>query len=280
MTTIVCGERGSGKSVETIRTIYEYIAGKPEKGIPGRKALIFDVNDEFGDFKFGGNDHHNIRAIAYADIVKYSMSKLTQVRRLRPYSDDGKRMTLNDMADALSVILEKYRNGLLLVEDINLYVNDNLPSDLIGSLATSRHIGLDIVIHFQSIGRAAHPKVIAMMNMIRLYKTGDSVSRHETKFQERTQILQIAEEIVRNKYLQGDRHYFLFVDMQNNKIRGKFTKDEALFAIHTYASYNEKKIIRPYMYQRDFKSGLKTHDEPSAYKAAREDLLKKYFAFK
>ena len=44
---IATGKRGVGKSVETIRMIDEYVAGNPTKGVPPRKALIFDVNDEF-----------------------------------------------------------------------------------------------------------------------------------------------------------------------------------------------------------------------------------------
>jgi hypothetical protein len=45
---VACGKKGVGKSVETIRMIYEYVNGNPAKGVPPRKALIFDVNDEFG----------------------------------------------------------------------------------------------------------------------------------------------------------------------------------------------------------------------------------------
>ena len=62
-------------------------------------------------------------------------------------------MTLNEVADALWKILQDYKGGLLLVEDVNKYVGDYLPNDLVGALCTNRHSSLDIILHFQSIGR-------------------------------------------------------------------------------------------------------------------------------
>ena len=50
MVLIACGKKGVGKTVATIEMIYRYISGNPQKGIPPRKALIFDVNDEFSHF--------------------------------------------------------------------------------------------------------------------------------------------------------------------------------------------------------------------------------------
>jgi hypothetical protein len=49
--------------------IDEYVMGNPSKGIPPRKALIFDVNDEFSGFVY--NDvQRSIKAIAIKDILK------------------------------------------------------------------------------------------------------------------------------------------------------------------------------------------------------------------
>ena len=46
-----------------------------------------------------------------------------ECRRIRPYNDDGSKMTLNDVADCLWQVLQDYRGGLLLIEDINKYVS-------------------------------------------------------------------------------------------------------------------------------------------------------------
>ncbi len=272
---IACGKKGVGKSVETIRMIDEYVAGNPSKGVPPRKALIFDVNDEFSSFWYFGQQR-SIKAIAIKDIMKFSIHPKIEVRRIRPFWDDGKKMTINDMGEVLGIILDKYRNGLLLVEDINKYLSDAMPADLIGSLATSRHIGLDIVSHFQNIGRAGNPKLLGNLNMIRLHKTNDTVERHKNKFEEKTEILQIAEYIINKRYFDGDIRYFVYVDTENMKIRGKFTKQEVEDAIHQYISERYSRIISPMLQMRDRK-GVKIYTEESALTEANKNLMKTYF---
>lgn len=274
---IACGKRGVGKTVETVKMIDEYVSGNPSKGIPPRKALIFDVNDEFSSFWYFGQQR-SIKAIAIKDILKFSVHPKVEVRRIRPFWDDGKKLTINDMGEVLGIILDNYRNGLLLVEDINKYLSDSMPSDLIGSLATSRHIGLDIVSHFQNIGRAGNPKLLGNLNMIRLHKTNDTVERHKNKFEEKTELLQIAENLVNKKYFDGDIRYFVFVDIENMKVRGKIAKSEAEDAIHQYITERYSRIISPMLQLRD-KKGKKTYNEESALSAANAQLLKVYFSF-
>ena len=274
---IACGKRGVGKTVETVKMIDEYISGNVAKGIPPRKALIFDVNDEFASFWYFGQQR-SIKAIAIKDILKFSVHPKVEVRRIRPFWDDGKKLTINDMGEVLGIILDNYRNGLLLVEDINKYLSDSMPSDLIGSLATSRHIGLDIVSHFQNIGRAGNPKLLGNLNMIRLHKTNDTVERHKNKFEEKTELLQIAENLVNKKYFEGDIRYFVFVDIENMKIRGKIAKSEAEDAIHQYITERYSRIISPMMQLRD-KKGKKTYNEETALSSANAQLLNVYFSF-
>jgi len=274
---ISAGQKGVGKTIETIRMIDEYVAGNAANGVPPRKALIFDVNDEFSSFWYFGQTR-SIKAIAIKDILKFSVHPKIEVRRIRPYMDDGRRMTLNDMAEVLGIILDNYRNGLLLVEDINKYLNDSMPADLIGSLATARHIGLDIVSHFQNIGRIGNPKILGNLNIIRLHKTSDTVERHKNKFEEKTEILQIAEYIVSKRYYDEDIRFFVYVDVQAMKIRGKFSKFEAEEAIHTYITERYDRIINPMLKLRD-RRGKKIHTEESALKGVNERLFKNYFAF-
>jgi hypothetical protein len=272
---VACGKRGVGKTVETVRQLDEYVAGNPAKGVPPRKALIFDVNDEFSSFWFFGQTR-KIPALAIRDIMKFSIHPQVEIRRIRPFWDDGKKMTINDMAEVLGIILENYRNGLLLVEDINKYLSDAMPSDLIGSLATSRHIGLDIITHFQNIGRAGNPKLLGNLNMIRLHKTNDTVERHKNKFEEKTEVLQIAEYIINNRYFAGDTRYFVYVDVENMKIRGKFSREEVDNAVHNYITERYSRIISPMLQLRD-KKGKKIYTDESALRAANEKLTKTYF---
>ena len=140
---VAVGKKGVGKSYTTDKMLHNYIQGNPSKGVAGRKALILDVNDEY----------QHVRAIALKDIVKFSAHPTIELRRVRPFMPDGRRMTLDKIAETLFIILEQYRGGLLLIEDINRYVSDHLPKDIEGAICTNRHVDLDIVMHFQSIGR-------------------------------------------------------------------------------------------------------------------------------
>jgi hypothetical protein len=276
MVVIACGKKGVGKTVATIEMIYRYISGNPQKGIPPRKALIFDVNDEFSHFWYHGS-YHSIKALAISDILRFSVHPKVEVRRIRPFWDDGTKMGIDDMAEVLGIILENYRNGLLLVEDINKYTNDTLKGDLVGSLATVRHIGIDLIAHYQSVGRAANPKLLCNTKIIRLHKTNDSVARHKNKFEERTEIMQIAESIVEKKFEDGDKRFYLYVDIDESKIHGKFDEKDIEYAIQDYISKNHTSLVKPLLTKIDLTTGKKIHDTRSALQHIIKDLRKKYF---
>lgn len=273
---IACGKKGVGKTVATIEAIYRYVSGNPANGTPPRKALIFDVNDEFSSFWYHGQTH-SIKALSIRDIVKFCVHPKVEVRRIRPYFDDGRKMSLDDMADVLSIILENYRNGLLLVEDINKYTNDSMKGDLVGSLATVRHIGIDLIAHYQSIGRAANPKLLGNTRIIRLHKTNDTVARHKNKFEERAEILQVAESIVEKKHNDGDKRFYLFVDIDENKINGKFDDEDIEYAIQDYVSKNHSALIKPLLTKIDLKTGKKIHTPQTALQHIIQDLKKRLF---
>jgi hypothetical protein len=276
MVMIACGKKGVGKTVSTIEMIYRYISGNPQKGVPPRKALIFDVNDEFSHFWYHG-DYHSIKALAIKDILRFSVHPKIEVRRIRPFWDDGTKMGIDDMAEVLGIILESYRNGLLLVEDINKYTNDTLKGDLVGSLATVRHIGIDLVAHYQSVGRAANPKLLGNTKIIRLHKTNDSVARHKNKFEERTEIMQIAESIVEKKFDEGDKRFYVYVDIDESKIHGNIKKEDIENAIQDYISKNHNSLVKPLLTKIDLKTGKKLYDTRSALNHIIQDLRKKYF---
>lgn len=277
---IICaaGKRGCGKSVETIRMIDEYVMGNPALKVHPRRALIFDVNDEFSDFWYYDNPHRRIPAISIKDIEKFSIHPKIEVRRIRPFWDDGRRMTLDDMGEVLTIILDTYRNGLLLVEDINKYVSDSLKTDLVGALATARHIGLDVIMHFQNVGRIAQPKLMGNMNMVRLHKTNDTVSRHAQKLEEKIEIFQLAENIINHKFLEeGNQRYFLYVDVEYSKVKGDFSEDDITRSIEEYISNNKSALVKPYISMISLDTLTKKYTEQTAIKAVADRLRKTYF---
>lgn len=284
--TIACGYRGTGKSIETIELIYKYVNGNAALGIAGRKALIYDVNDEFGSFKWKDGSIHSIKYIGFKDIPAFTMQPTPEVRRIRPCWDDGRRLTINDMGEGLGIILNHYRDGLLLVEDINKYTNHHLKQDLIGSLATIRQARIDLIAHYQLVGMAASPKIIGMTNYIRLHKTFDSIEKHKLRFADKAELMQIAENIVDKRYSWGMKNninnesgkfYSLYVDMEYGKIKGDFSEEEAKLAIQKYIG--DGTPVKRMLNQRD-RTGKKIYKTyAQAYDELEETLFSKYFSF-
>jgi hypothetical protein len=281
--TIACGRRGTGKSIETIEMIYKYVSGNPAKNIAGRKALIFDVNDEFGTFTFKDGKKHQIKSLRISDIAAFSNQKTPELRRVRNYWDNGKRLTIKDMQQVLSIILENYKDGLLLVEDINKYTSTAFKMDLVGSLATIRQAGIDLVAHYQLIQRAANPTILGMTNYFRLHSTFDSITNPKIKarFGDKVPIMSIAEELVKNRYNTGVESsdgvfYSVYIDMENGKIKGRFTKKEVELAIQNYIS-NEGNVVDKMLRKKDRNGQLIYKDYKQAYSILEKELFTKYF---
>lgn len=274
---VVCGKKASGKTFTTVEMIKEYASGNPRTGAKPRKVLILDVNGEFTQFK----------TIPLSYISKFSASNNAEVRRVTIYKDSGKKMTLNEIAQVLNYILNEYRNGLLLVEDITRYISDSLPNDIIGAICTQRHMGVDIVLHFQMIGKAGHPKILANVNLLRLHKVTDPIDKHKKKFEDYFGLLKVAQTIVNIEYDKREKskfwnkrdnkvYFWVFVDMEDEKIRGNFTKEMFREAVHQYINENEKETIGVYLKKKDSKGNL-LYNYERAFKAAQEEIEFKYY---
>jgi hypothetical protein len=264
----VCGKKGVGKSYKTMEYLREY-ANKA----PRRKVLIFDVNDEYSD----KSKYPDVRRLALKDLRAWSASRIPEIRRIAPRFDNDKQMTLDEMAYVLNWIVGNFFNGLLLIEDINKYVGDNMPGDLIGAICTNRHKGVDIILHYQSIGRLT-PKVWQNINFVRMHRNTDSVDRHANKFEDKFEYMKIAELIVEKQFKAGNERYFLFVDCDKEKVYSGVSDEVIRESISDYVSQYYNKVIAPYINKRDAK-GEKIFSNPNdAFMAAKENIYQLYFA--
>lgn len=261
---VAVGKKGVGKTFTTNIMLQNYVQGNPQKGVQGRRALILDVNDEFS----------HIRAIALKDIVRFSVHPQIEVRRIRPFLPDGRRMTLDKIAETLFIILEQYRNGLLLIEDINRYVSDHLPKDIEGAICTNRHIDLDIVMHFQSIGRIT-TKIWQNCNWVRFHKNLDSVDRHAQKFEDKYEFLKLVEMLVNNEYNSGNKRFYQYINLDEMQFMGYVDKKKLDLVIDEFIMMNQRKLISPYTRMRDNKNKpLYTVDK--AVQMVKKKLLETY----
>jgi hypothetical protein len=277
---IAIGRKGVGKTYATLDMIQSYLKGNPQKGIKPRKVLILDVNNEFGDVKADQNpEFEHIRAIRVEDVKRFSLQKKVEARRvsvLKP--DGGGNMSLNELAEALHVILRDFKNGLLLVEDITKFVSDSLPSDLIGMICTLRHVAVDVVIHFQTVGKAATPKLWGNCNWLRFHKCDDTVERHKNKFAGELDHLKLLEKMVNMEYEKGNKRFFAFLNKDDGKIQGTFTRKQFQYAVYKYLEDNYSKVMKPKLNEIDISTGKKkyeNHDE--VLLATIKDYTTKYY---
>ena len=258
---VAAGKKGVGKSYTTEKMIQQYVAGNPSNGVPPRRVLILDVNDEYTSYK----------AIRLQDVSLFSAHPIIEARRIRPFMDDGKKMTLDDVSQALFICLDTFRNGLLLIEDVNKYISDTMPNDLVGAICTNRHIGVDIILHYQSIGRITS-KVWQNVNLIRLHKITDTVKKHKHKFEDKFEYLSIAETMINQKFEQGNKHFFVYADIDNEKIYGAFNNQDMEMAVDKFIETNYTNIINPMLNARDM-NGKKKYTPQSAIAEVKQKLM-------
>jgi len=253
---VVVGRKSCGKTYQTEKMLRALLAGNPP-----RKTLILDVNDEYTQFK----------PISPDNVEIFSMHPLAEIRRIRPFRPDGKRFTLNELADVLFGVLETFKNGVLLIEDVNKYISDTMPNDLVGAICTNRHIGVDIIMHYQSIGRIT-TKVWQNVNIIRLHKFTDTVRRHRLKFEDKVEYLSIAEMMINQKYDEGDKRFFVYVDIDDEVIYGNFSDQDFENAVNAYIRKNYRAIINPLLQERD-EMGKKVYNPQTAMAEAKRQLM-------
>ena len=262
MLGVAVGKKGIGKTYTTMQMIQKYVKGSGS--LKPRRALILDVNDEFQE----------VKGLSLSHVKVFSHHPKVEVRRVRPFNTDGSKMSLNEITDALKVILDNYKGGMLLIEDINKYVSDYAPNDLIGALCTNRHTSTDIIMHFQSIGRIS-TKVWQNLNYIRFHKNTDSVDKHHKKFDDRHEALKIVELMVNKQYHLGDNRFFCTYNCDDEKIYGNYSKAQVMDAIEEYMSINYNKKIKPLLNMRNAKGKLKYTPE-KAYNHTKNLLTKIY----
>jgi len=173
----------------------------------------------------------------------------------------------------------KPRRALILdvndeFEDINKYIGDYLPNDLVGAICTNRHTDVDIIMHYQSIGRIT-TKIWQNINWLRFHKNTDSVDRHKKKFEDKYEALKIMEIMINNQYFNGNTRFYLTFDCDNEKILGTYSAKMMSDSIDEYIALNHRTKVKPLLNQVD-KNGKKIYTPLTATQQVKKQLLKMY----
>jgi hypothetical protein len=259
------GKKGVGKSYQTQKLMQSYVVGNPAIGLPGRHCLILDSQDEYSMFE----------PISLNDVALLSVHQQPQIRRIRPiYPDTGQPIYPDAWIKLVFKVLQVYRNGFLLIEDLNKFVGDYIPDDLSSAIVSNRHTGLDICTHFQAIGRLT-PKIWQNLNLLRFHKNNESVDKHEGKFPDKYEVLKVAENMVNKEFHGGNERFCLFVDIDHEKIKGNFSRELFLAGAEDFVRQKYNTLSRSYSGRLDEK-GKKSFTYDKIVEAEKQRLLEAY----
>lgn len=220
MLIVVCGETGVGKTYRNLLELRKYLKDSGTK--KGRKVLIFDVNDD---------DYPMVKTVDPRFIGRLTK---VQARRIRPLTPRGSNMTIAEKRELVELMVNKFRNGLLVLDDIDKYMTGAKGQTVVGLLTTNRHNGLDIMISHQSIAKVTTTEW-QNCTWLRLHKQVDDVSRYKNRIPNyflvriATFIVDEQYELAADAYSSGQlaeiqfkrqKSYFVYVNMRKLKIRG------------------------------------------------------------
>lgn len=228
---VATGKKAVGKTYLTTQAIDSYLKNHTKKTrlknkkirLTGRKVLIYDVNMEYTQYK----------PISPKDIAKFSLQKKPEIRRVLPIDEENEKMMgIDGMVDVLNLILDNFRNGLLVLEDINRYLIDTRSKEIIGLLATNRHRDLDVIIHLQSLS-AMTRRLWQNCSVVRFHFQNDDIDVYKNRVTN-FDMFKIAQLLVNKQYKGGNQRFYCYVSADTSKITGQFSKMDFKRAIMDY----------------------------------------------
>jgi KaiC/GvpD/RAD55 family RecA-like ATPase len=237
----ITGIQGVGKTYLNQHIIYDYTRDKVALKVRGRKCLIFDTNGEYtrDQFQKNGMDNFDAKVLALKDVSAWSKSPNVECRRI-----DAKSLGIAEKKSAIEYIMQYFKNGMLVLEDVNTYIqNVTHMEKIVSGLVSLRHRAVDVLISYQSL-RPVEPRIWQNSRWIRMHYQADNVNDIKNKVNNPT-MYKIAQYIVNNRYFDGDKRFYVYIHNFANQIEGDFTLQEFEKACQQYINAN-KKYLREY----------------------------------
>jgi len=261
----VVGMRGVGKTYTTKDEIKRYILSDTRTGRSSRPVIVIDVNGEYEGYKAIDFDidepNEHIRAEQIRAIT------VPKPYRILTFHKNHQPMTPDEIISTCATVAKYFRNGLIVMEDINRYMLSNIKVDIIGLLVGLRHLGTDLIIHYQGL-KAVPPRMWTNANYIRVHKYTENLD----VFKERIpnyEICKLAEIIVQTQHRKGNIRYYVWCGIQDEKlIPCSDVGFNEIFedACVQYLSIN-KRDLRDYMDLTDREGTKKFSGRPEALNA-------------
>lgn len=260
------GIQGVGKTYLNMHIIKDYVKDKFYNKVRGRKCLIMDTNGEYTKDQFLANDCDGVdpKRIAIADIGAWCRTEGGECRRI-----DAKNVGIDHKVKLINYIMEHFRNGMLVLEDINTYIlSVTFMKEIVGGLVNLRHRGVDVLISYQS-ARPVEPRIWQNARWVRMHYQADDVNDIKGKLPN-VKLYKIAQNLVNNRYFSGDKRFYVYIHNFANKIEGDFTPYEFQIAAEQYLNANPK-------YVKEHAAILGTKDLEQARKKLVYQYYQQYF---
>jgi len=234
----ITGAQGVGKTYLNMHIIKEYVKDKFYNKVKGRKCLIFDTNGEYTESQFAKNDIDGfiVKKIRLRDVEAWCRTENQECRRI-----DGRNLSIKDKKAVVEHLLKVYKNGMLVLEDINTYIlSVTHMEDIVGGIVNLRHRAVDVMISYQSL-RPVEPRIWQNSRWVRMHYQSDNVSDIKGKINN-PQLFKIAQLIVNKRYHSGDKRFYVYIHNLTQKIEGKFSKQEFEEACRQFLNTNKKYV--------------------------------------
>lgn len=220
----VAGAQGVGKTYTTRKIVIDYL--KKHK----RPVIIIDPNNDENDWGFVKE------IVSDEQLFEILENKIPVIRKIIPEKDED----LDSFANKVIDIIPQLKNCCVVLEDFSKYISSNdlvHRKKLIGSIVTIRHSKVDVIIHIQSLFEYP-PKLFRNTFIYRIhYELGNIENISKSKIIEKD-LFEIAYNIVKTKYINNNRNFYLYLDLRKNKIIGNITPNEFYLSAQRVISKN------------------------------------------
>lgn len=220
----------------------------PTTGRVGRRCLVFDTNVASGSYK-------DFRTIDFdvtkdkpedqaAAIHRWPVTSKECRRVIAKVKAGGKDMDMVQMNKTALTLMSEFKNGQLVLEDMNHYLYGAAQMAFYSQLIRVRHKSVDLTLIVQSLG-VVDPRMWINSAYLRMHKCIDSVDRIKKRVgSDRFKILKIAELIVDAQYDAGNKRYFVYVDLRDTKIIGVTKEKTMTDAIKKFINFEQGELKR------------------------------------
>lgn len=223
----VVGRQGGGK---TYRQVQECLAYSKK-----RKVLVFDCNVPSGSYKDLPTIDYDCSLqddYKHGKVVSDKSSTRTDVikkwpegvgaRRVVNYRKDGNLMNAVEMNQTALDMMEHFRDGMLVFEDMNAYLIGVRALKFLSNFLRVRHNRVDLVLIMQSAG-ALDPRIWGNTSLMRMHKTLDSVRTASIRKRiphDKFEMVMLGELMVNEQYENGNVYFFVYLEFRKYKIIG------------------------------------------------------------